>query len=230
MNRTTRIRHLLPLAILAFIPVPAHAIPAITCHCFTDRSYDPARPAVADPYFLATTQNSFFAAVFNVDRKTIVLKKQLGTSADDLWVAYGIAARTGMAPERLLQARQDYPSWHDALAGQHLSAQTAGELIYRALQAGASDSGLAEAVVDDLLLRHRLIGAPELRALRKRGATNQELIIATVIGSLTHVPADELFREVKDGSKSWGALLNAANITAANIPTDIAYLLKQHRG
>ncbi|MRR37336.1 hypothetical protein EG829_22315, partial [bacterium] len=82
------------LMLLLFAPLPAWAIPAITCHCFTDRSYDPASPTLADPYFLATTQNSFFATAFNVEKKTIVMKKQKGDSTADLWVAYWIASRS----------------------------------------------------------------------------------------------------------------------------------------
>jgi len=64
-------------------PMPVRAIPAISCHCFTDRSYDAARPAAADPYFLASIQNSFIAIVFNTDKNNIVIKKQQGTSSMD---------------------------------------------------------------------------------------------------------------------------------------------------
>lgn len=32
------------------LQMPALAIPAITCHCFTDRSYEFARLAADDPY------------------------------------------------------------------------------------------------------------------------------------------------------------------------------------
>ena len=67
------------LVILITLPIPVVAMPAITCHCFKDRSYDAARPAAADPYFLATTQNSCFAIVFNTDKKNIMMKKQQGS-------------------------------------------------------------------------------------------------------------------------------------------------------
>ena len=70
LMRHITVNNLLPgLMISLMLPLPALAIPAITCHCFTDRSFNPAKPALADPYFLATTQNSFFAAIFNVDKK-----------------------------------------------------------------------------------------------------------------------------------------------------------------
>ena len=43
-------------------PLAAVAMPTINCHCFRDRSFDPQQPQAADGYFLATAQNSFFAA------------------------------------------------------------------------------------------------------------------------------------------------------------------------
>jgi len=37
--------HMLLIFIILLFPVSARAIPAITCHCFTDRSYRSGRPA-----------------------------------------------------------------------------------------------------------------------------------------------------------------------------------------
>jgi hypothetical protein len=101
---------------LLLLPMPALSMPAITCHCFTDRTYDAARPAASDPYLLATTQNSFFAIVFNTDKKSDVLKKQQGTSSDDLWIGYWATSNAGMSPETLLQAKQKHGTWKDALS------------------------------------------------------------------------------------------------------------------
>ena len=75
------------LCMVLLLPLSTPAAPAITCHCFTDRSYDPSRPTLADPYFLATTQNSFFAALFTADKKMIVMKKQSGSSAEGRLIA-----------------------------------------------------------------------------------------------------------------------------------------------
>jgi hypothetical protein len=201
-------------------------MPAITCHCFTDRTFDPARPAVADPYFLATTQNSFISAVFNIDKKSIVMKKQTGTSADDLWIAHGIAARTGGAVEDLLDARQRKAGWKEIIASFHIAPKTLGARFQRELQARAPDSRLAGAVVDDLFARYHLLDDTELATMRKRGATNQELIIATVIGAKLRRPAGDVFQVVKRGTKSWGALLHEAHIAPADIPGEITRLLE----
>lgn len=95
MRLVTNNKILFCFILMYTLPISAYAIPAITCHCFTDRSYDAAHPAAADAYFLATTQNAFFALVFNTDKKSVVMKKQQGTSPDDLWIAYWVASKTG---------------------------------------------------------------------------------------------------------------------------------------
>jgi hypothetical protein len=213
------------LTILLVLPMAAHAMPAITCHCFTDRSYEPARPAAADPYFLATTQNSFFATVFHVDKKTIVMKKQGGTSPDDLWIAYWVASKSGMAPDTLLQARQKNKSWEDILTPMRLTAKIMGNRFTTALNTKLSSARLAETVVDELFLSYQLQSEVELTAVRQAGATNQELIISTVIAAKTGQPVRQIYLEAKGGLNTWGYLLQKAKIDTKNMQREISAIL-----
>lgn len=214
------------LNMLLLLPVSSPAASAITCHCFTDRSYDASRPALADPYFLATTQNSFFAALFNVDKKTVVLKKQTGSSADDLWVAYWVASRSGSTGEAMLAARGKKESWKEVIVSLGLPAKSLGERFAAEVATGASSARLAQEIVDDVLVRHRLLGEQELAVLRKERATNQEVIITALIAVRIGRPAVRIYRDVKKGLKSWGELLGEAKIHASGIQTEFAVLLK----
>ncbi len=214
------------ICLLFMLPISAHAIPAITCHCFTDRSYEPTRPAAADPYFLATTQNSFFATVFNTDKKSIVMKKQQGTSPDDLWIAYWVASKSGSSAHSLLQAKSKSDSWKNVTAPLRLSSKILGSGFSGALNTDGSASQLSKAVVDEIFIQNQLLGEWDLDSLRKAGATNQELIIVTVIATKMKQPARQLYLEVKSGAKTWGALLSAAKIDTKNMQQEMVSILK----
>jgi hypothetical protein len=208
------------------LPLPALAIPAITCHCFTDRSFDAAKPAAADPYFLATTQNSFFADVFNLDKKTIVMKKQQGAASDDLWIAYWVAAKSGTSAEALLQAKQGKESWQQVITPLRISPKALGSRFSASLKAQASSALMADAIVDELFLHYKLLGDKELAGMRQMGATNQELIIATLIAMKLRQPARQVYQEVKSGSSTWGRSLQRARIEPRNMQQEIAATLK----
>lgn len=204
-------RALFVILLLLLIPSLSHAALAITCHCFTDRSYDPARPTLADPYFLATTQNAFFAFAFGVDKKSIVIKKQQGVSSEDLWLAYALAARTGKDPDLLLQERKSKGSWRQVAAPLNLKGGGLAEL----LKTSASDERLAELVVDELLLRYRFYAEAELTAMRKAGAGNKELILAALLAARSGQTRIQLYRTVKNSGDSWGGLLQRVKLNSS---------------
>lgn len=218
-------RSIFCLLFFLLLPLSAPAAPTINCHCFTDRSYDPARPGAADPYFLAATQNTFFATAFGTSKKNLVRKKQQGAASEDLWVAFWVGQKSGTDPEALLKAKEDSVTWKAALASLGITPGTLGARFSSALN-GEGSAPLDQLAVDELFLRFRLLGESDLHTLRQAGVSNQELIISTLIGLKTNQPPGLIVQEAKTGGKSWGELLTAGGIDINKIQQDFSTMLR----
>lgn len=189
---------------------PTSARPESTtgCHCFQDRTFEPARPGAADAYILATTRSSLLSAAFGVPKAELVRSVMTGTTPEDLWIAHYAAARTKRPAKELLAARAAKGTWGAALAG----AGSLGEPFDAALARGASASELASIAVDDVLVQRARARPAALRAIRSAGATTEETVVATVLSARLGAPVLPLVAEVKGGRATWGGVLDAAGI------------------
>lgn len=205
---------------------PAPAASAIACHCFRDRSFDPARPAAADPYVLATSQSSLIASAFGAEKKDLVQARMTGTPGADLWVAHFAAARAGLKAADLLALRARSASWTEALAvaagGPGRFPGTFGALLARA----TADDALASAAVD-AVLAERLGAAPEaVAALRAAGASDPEAVAAVLLGRLRERPGSAPLAEVRAGRATWGELFQRAGVAPSAIGDAVARLVQ----
>ena len=179
--------------------------------------------------FQQVTSNKSACAVeekFKIDKKTIVMKKQQGIASDDLWIAYWIAAKKGTSADSILKVKQSSDVWKDVFTTLHVDSQPFGTRFSKALNTRASSATLAEIAVDELFLRNHILKDADLAALRQVGASNQGVIIATVISAKTQQPVRQVYLEVKNGSKSWGAHLQRAHIDTNNMQQDVSVLLE----
>ena len=221
---------LVPLLTLAALLVaPGHVRaeePVAACHCFRDRSYDPDKPAAADPYILATTRSSTLAAVYGAEKATLVRIVMGGTPADDLWVAHWAGARLGKDPLSLLERRKTARAWTEVIGAS--DAKLLGGAFAEQLAGGASREALAAVAVDAVVVDH-LNAAPDLvRVTRAAGAGSAELILTLILAPRLGLGPPDLLAAVKDG-KSWGALLTEAGIAPADIDEVVKSVVQRAR-
>lgn len=203
----------------AALPAVSVAAPTAACHCYQDRTFDPARPAAADPYILATTRSSLLSAAFGVDKRSLVSAVMTGTAAEDLWVAQYAGGRTGQPAAAILALRQDRGTWAAALAG--LPGLDAAWT--RALAGGADGRALAAMAVDDVLVARLQADPAAVKSMRDAGATPEERILASALAAHLSAPTLPLVINVRAGKASWGEVLRDAGLA----PRDLDGLIRR---
>ncbi len=209
----------LALALAAVAPVASLAAPTVACHCYQDRTFDPERPAAADPYILATARSSLLSAASGVDKRSLVSAAMTGTAAEDQWVAWHASARTGRSQAALLALYQERGSWAAALSGRPgLDATFAA-----ALAGGADSRALAGLAVDEVLVTRLRVSPAEVKTLRDAGASPEERILASALAAHLSAPTAPLVVHVRSGKATWGAVLLDAGLS----PRDLDGLIRR---
>ncbi len=206
----------------AAFPAAVAAAPAVACHCFQDRTWDPDRPASADPYVLATTRSSLLSAAFGVGKGSLVRAVMGGTAAEDLWIAHWAGARAGVDPAALLAAKETKGAWKAVLAG----ARGLGPAFDAALASGAADGALAAIAIDDVLLGRVHANAEDLALLRASGARSEEVVLAAVLAVRLGAPAMPLLARVRSGKASWGSTLRDAGFAPHDMDAVVRSLVR----
>ena len=207
--------------IMLLIPTPrAHG--NVSCHCFKERSFKPAQPASADPYILATTRNSLLAAAAGIDKGTVVRQRMTGASETDLWLSNYLSTRVdNRSADQLLDARDQASSWAAALDAMNLNTEKLGSLFQTTRKADDAD-GMARSLADPVLGRAFTVPEPTLAQMRDTGANIAETTLSLYLAGQLNQTPESIFREVKEGKKTWGVLLNSLGIKIETIGDRIA--------
>ncbi|MHB8709031.1 MAG: hypothetical protein ACYC9I_09175 [Desulfuromonadales bacterium] len=218
---------LLTFVLLLALASPAPGAPSISCHCFQDRSFDPAEPRRVEPYLLATTRNSFLAVAFGQSKKETVRLRMAGTAGADLWIAYYLAAKMNVPAGELLQSRNKTDSWLNVLAGRGIDPGQTGPLFGNVLAVGGNDQTLADAAADETLGTVTGVAPGELIKFRERGADTGEIILALLIAQRIGQPALDLHADVQASRTTWGGLIDSVGIQPAEMERALRTLQRQ---
>jgi hypothetical protein len=198
---------------------------AVSCHCFRDREYDPARPAASDVYLLATASNTFLAASAGIPKREIVQARMSGTSGEDLWIAAHVARRRAEDARAVLQARAGAPSWREFFRTGGGDLERLGPRFVAALASGAPDTALAWIAAAEALAER--VGTPweQLDTLAGAGAGYQETVVAAFIGMWARQPAPRVFEAARAGA-GWSGQLAALGKVPKEMETEIPASLR----
>lgn len=203
-------------ALLVLAPASlAVAAPAVTCHCFQNRRFDPADPPAADPYILANARSSLLSAAFGVSKATLVRAVMGGTAPEDLWIAHWAAPRVGREAGALLAMVSEAGAWRAALAG----TKGLPAAFEAALGRGAPPSELAALAVDEVVRTRLGADAATLRALRDAGASSEQVIVSVFLARRLAARPPDVLARFRGGRATWGTLLNEAGLAPEGIET-----------
>jgi len=193
------VRILLALTFL-FLPALTGAESTISCHCFQDRTFNHRDTAAADPYFLATTQNSFISLIYRVDKRNLVKAKMGGESGTHLWILYDVAAHSKQEIGKVDEIYQRSKNWQEVFKELELTRQMLGDEYW---QLSNNPELLADHIVDQQLIQYFSVTEDQIKNWRERGMNRKELILSLLLEG----DPVTLYNQVNSGMETWGKLL-----------------------
>ncbi len=204
-------RCLTALILVAGTPSAAPAAPAISCHCFRERAYDPAHPAASDDYLLASTFNSLIAKAHGISkRRVVMLKMEGGVSNNDLLLALHFARGDERQLQRLLAARQAERPWVALIAS--LPAIPDADPLRGAISGGAADQEVGRLAADRLITGFYRVPPTQVMGLRAAGLTSAEVGLVFLLARAGNLTPQEILARRHGGKESWSQIAASLGI------------------
>lgn len=210
MRRNLEKTCLFLVLLIIFCSGPAyHAIAksAIQCHCFTDRTYNPAEKFAADSYILATSFNSLLARLADLPKKQIVMiKMNEGMAQDDVLISLKIAETTGQDLQKVLDLRRRSDSWAEIIAVLPPQEAVIRDEILGVIRAGASTEVAATRIADESIAQFFGASEEEIRKLRLSGLNEKEITLTLLLNHVSEIQPEALVEQYKDKGRSWSEI------------------------
>lgn len=179
----------------------------ITCHCFTDRSYNPADRFAADDYILATSFNSLLARFYNIPKRQIVMiKMNEGMAQDDLLVSLKIAKITGIDLRKFLSLHSDNKTWAAIISDLSQQEAIKKDEILEAVRSGMAAEEAGVMIADEMMAEFFHIKHEKIQALRKFGLNEKEMTLIFIMSHVSELPPEALLEQYKKQGRSWSEI------------------------
>ncbi len=204
------------LLIFLIVPEGATEETTIDCHCFKDRTCDPARKFAADEYILATSFNSLLAKAYGIPKKQIVLlKMQGGVDQNDLLIGLRAAKLSGADLQQLLMLRDGNYPWQDILANPDLADRIKNDPLLGKIKTGLADAEAGKQAADLLLADFFKVPPATVDKLRATGLNEKELTLIFILAHAKGKQPDTLAAQYQKEGKSWSEIADSLGIDPA---------------
>lgn len=204
------IRILILLIIMIFVLKPgyhASAQSTINCHCFQNRSFDPADKFAADDYILATSFNSLLARSFEITKEQIVrLKMEEKVGQDDLLVGLKLAKITGGYLEQLLGLSGAGYSWSDIIMGMEQQKPIDGDGLALEIRSGLPVDVAGDRVADELIAEFYDVPVEDIHRYRAYGLSEKEIGLVLVLAHYIKAKPENFVNQYKKQGSSWSEI------------------------
>ena len=138
----------------------------IQCHCFKNRSYNPADKFASDDYILATSFNSLLAKVFSIPKRQIIMSKMNeGVGQDELLISLKISKMTGADIQEFFRLRKDNNTWAAIISGLPQQEKIKNDPLLKAIRSGMPLEEAGDMVADEMIVQFYQVPSEEIKKL-----------------------------------------------------------------
>lgn len=187
--------------------VQVSAESAIQCHCFTDRSYNPAYRFASDEYILATSFNSLLAKAFAIPKRQIVMiKMNEGVAQDDLLIGLKIAKITGIDIRKFLRLHKKNNTWAEIVSGLSQEVKIKNDPLLEAIKSGMPVEEAGIRIADEIIGDFYQIKPDAISKLRMSGLNEKEINLIFILAHAREQQPEVLVEQYKNQGRSWSEI------------------------
>jgi hypothetical protein len=180
---------------------------AIQCHCFTERSYNPANKFVSDDYILATSFNSLLARSLDIPKRQIVMiKMNEGVAQNDLLVGLKVSKVTGVDIRKFLRLHKEKNSWPKIISGLLQQENPPKDPHLEDIRAGMPVEEAGIRIADEIIGDFYLVKPEEIKQFRMSGLNEKEINLVYILAHAKDQKPETLVEQFKKQGRSWSEI------------------------
>ena len=154
----------------------AFAESTIQCHCFKERSYNPADRFVSDEFILATSFNSLLERSFDIPKRQIVMiKMNEGVAQGDLLIGLKVSKVTGIDVRKFFRLHKEDNTWAQIISDLQHQEKVKKNPLLEAIRSGITVEEAGGRIADEIIGEFYQVKPEEIEKLRKSGLNEKEI-------------------------------------------------------